>query len=135
MPKKSSTPQFLTICLTVILLHPNLVLGGGYVIVDTGQQTCFNNDSQITCPNKGASFYGQDAQYQGAKAAYLDNSDGTVSDLNTVLMWQQTSDSNGDGTINYSDKKTQSQAADYCEYLVLAGKTDWQLPDIKALIH
>jgi hypothetical protein len=30
---------------------------------DTGQTKCYDKDSEITCPNPGQDFYGQDAQY------------------------------------------------------------------------
>ena len=63
--------------------------GLSYVIVDTGQEKCYDNSREITCPQPHKSCYGQDAQYQGVQLAYQDNGDGTVSDLNTGLMWQQ----------------------------------------------
>jgi len=60
-----------------------------YVVVDTGQNRCYDQSREIACPAKGAPFFGQDAQFQGVQPAYRDNGDGTVSDLNTGLMWQQ----------------------------------------------
>jgi len=50
-----------------------------YRVVDTGQSTCYGDSSIITCPRKGASFYGQDAQHAGNPPQYVDNGDGTVS--------------------------------------------------------
>lgn len=58
-----------------------------YVLVDTGQNTCYDNSDEISCPGKGESFYGQDSQYFGAQPSYQNNGDGTVTDLNTGLMW------------------------------------------------
>ncbi len=52
-------------------------------------------------------------------AALVDNGDGTVSDTETGLMWQQ-----GEGGL----MNWQSALA-YCENLPLAGYDDWRLPD------
>lgn len=57
-----------------------------YPIVDTGLNHCFSVDSVINC---GTDFSGQDAQYDGLQPSYQVNDDGTVTDLNTGLMWQQ----------------------------------------------
>ena len=104
-----------------------------YVVVDTGQISCFGLNGEITCPGEGNYFYGQDAQYNGNAPSYTDNGNGTVTDNHTGLQWQQTSDSNGDGVIDYNDKMNQDQAISYCQDLVLADKDDWRLPDIKTL--
>ena len=61
---------------------------GSYAIVDTGQSTCYDADAAIADPAVGQTFFGQDAQYVGAEARYLDHGDGTVTDLVTGLMWQ-----------------------------------------------
>jgi len=54
---------------------------------------------------------------------FYDNGDGTVTDNNTRLMWQQ-----GEG-----GSMTWEDAISYCEGLTLAGHTDWRLPNIKEL--
>ncbi|MHC4557595.1 MAG: Lcl C-terminal domain-containing protein [Planctomycetota bacterium] len=95
-----------------------------YRIVETGQSKCYNNWNEIDCPKPGEPFYGQDAQYQGFKFSYQDNGDGTVTDLNTGLMWQQTPP---------SDHYTWDEAKTYSENLKLAGFTDWRMPTIKEL--
>ena len=94
-----------------------------YSIVDTGQELTYNNTSVIGEPSPGSSFYGQDAQIDGNQPSYLDNGDGTVSDVVTGLMWQQ----------GYSGKMSQSQAASGASSFNLAGHTDWRLPTIKEL--
>ena len=43
----------------------------------------------MNCPSRGQSFYGQDAKYKGRCPSYKDNKDGTITDLNTGLMWQK----------------------------------------------
>jgi arylsulfatase A-like enzyme len=106
----------------------------GYAIVDTGQETCYDDDgASITCPLHAEAFYGQDAQYSTNPPAYIDNGDGTVSDRVTGLTWQQSPDTNLDGGIDASDKLTLAGAQDYCEALELGGYNDWRLPDIKQL--
>ena len=95
----------------------------GYVVVDTGQTTCYDNTQEITCPSEGEAFYGQDAQHAGNQPGYVDNGDGTVTDLNTGLMWQQA----------YSGKMTWDDALAGVETFSLAGYDDWRLPTIKEL--
>ena len=63
-----------------------------YEIVDTGQILFYNNSAEITEPAAGSNFYGQDAHYDENQPAYQNNGDGTITDLNTGLMWQKTPD-------------------------------------------
>ena len=58
-----------------------------------------------------------------AHAALVDNSDGTVTDTATGLMWQQET----------ADPRNWEAALSYCENLSLAGYSDWRLPTIKEL--
>jgi hypothetical protein len=102
-----------------------------YKIVDTGQIKYYNNSTEITAPLPGQSFYGQDANYAGNMPSYIDNGDGTITDLVTGLMWQKTTDRNGDGTINFSDKLTYYQAVDSAATCNTGGYLDWRLPTIK----
>ena len=97
----------------------------GYPIVDTGQDQCYDDKDLIAPPAQGGAFYGQDAQYQGLQPSYLDNGDGTISDLNTGLMWQKSPD--------FDTKRTWSAAATYANGLSLAGHNDWRLPTVKEL--
>jgi hypothetical protein len=94
-----------------------------YVIVDTGQERCYDNSKEIAAPKPGEAFYGQDAQHAGNKPAYKDNGNGTITDLNTGLMWQKDPGSK----VNYS------QAVAGAKTLNLAGYSDWRLPTIKEL--
>jgi len=59
-----------------------------YPIVDTGQIRCYDDRTEISFPTIGRSWFGQDAQYAGNQPAYRNNGDGTVTDVNTGLMWQ-----------------------------------------------
>ena len=107
--------------------------GLSYPIVDTNQTTCYSDNSVIACPQEGQAFAGQDGNYQGLAPAYTDNGDGTVTDLNTGLMWLQSPDFNGDGQINAQDKMTYDNALTYADSFTFAGYDDWRLPSIKEL--
>ena len=96
-----------------------------YVVVDTGQVDCFDDAGPMTCPQPGQPFYGQDAHYPSQPASYLANGDGTVTDLNTGLMWQQSPD--------LVTKSTYAQALAGATTFSLAGHSDWRLPTVKEL--
>ncbi|WP_186343032.1 DUF1566 domain-containing protein [Allochromatium palmeri] len=105
-----------------------------YAIVDTGQSACYaDSGDAIACPAQGRAFSGQDAQHQGQAPNFADNGDGTIIDRVTGLIWQQSTDTNGDGLLNVADKLSYAQALSYCENLSLADQDDWRLPDIKTL--
>ena len=110
--------------------------GNNYNVVDTGQIKCYDNSNEIPCPNPGEPFYGQDAQYTGNQSSYIDNGDGTESDLVTGLMWTKSPDWNEDGMINYEDKMTYKEALAFVEDLNkenYLGYNDWRLPNAKEL--
>jgi uncharacterized protein DUF1566 len=95
-----------------------------YVVVDTGQDHCYDNRAQITCPEAaGAGFHGQDAQYDGPQPAYRDNGDGTVTDVNTGLMWVKAR----------GRKLTWDDAMSSAANLGTGGHSDWRVPSIKEI--
>lgn len=109
------------------------LFGQTYKIVDTGQNTFYNNISEISAPTSGQSFYGQDAQYSGNQPGCTDNGDGTITDNITGLMWSKSPDLNNDGAIDAADKLNYSDALSAAEALSLAGHNDWRIPSTKEL--
>ncbi len=131
--KPTTAPQTTTNPIEVSPISSSRADAGSYSIIDTGQTACYSDGGAMACPQAGESFYGQDAQYAGIQPSYENNGDGTVTDLNTGLMWQQSPDTNGDGTINANDKMNFETAQNYANTLTLAGYNDWRLPTIKEL--
>ncbi|MFA6832256.1 MAG: DUF1566 domain-containing protein, partial [Bacteroidaceae bacterium] len=96
-----------------------------YPMVTTGQTATYNLDGLEVTLAKGDICYGQDGNYQaGATMSFTDNGDGTVTDNNTGLMWEQ---------IPTSSDFTYAQAVAYCDSLSLADHTDWRVPSLKEL--
>ncbi|MCK5703258.1 MAG: DUF1566 domain-containing protein [Cyclobacteriaceae bacterium] len=58
------------------------------------------------------------------KNNFIDNNDGTVSDLTTGLMWQKADDGNS---------RSWEESLDYAENIELASYDDWRLPNAKEL--
>ena len=112
----------------------NLPNVSGFPIVGTNQTTFFDNTTETSFQVAGDSFYGQNANYPGNEPVYVDNGDGTVTDMVTGLMWQQSFDHNGDGSIDYDDKLMYDQIIALVNSGVsFAGYDDWRLPSIKEM--
>jgi formylglycine-generating enzyme required for sulfatase activity len=62
--------------------------------------------------------FGEDSDYMINSPSFTDNGDGTITDINTGLVWQKT-----DG-----GEMTFENALSYCKSLTLSGKNDWRLP-------
>ena len=100
----------------------------------TGQYTCFDDASEITCPaSHEASFFGQDAQYgtcsqhsfsfKPDEPEYLER---IVYDSNTGLEWQW--------LIPTDAYRTWKEADEYCRSLFYNGYTGWRLPTPQELL-
>jgi len=95
-----------------------------YPIIDTGQDICYDTLIVISCPQPGDQFYGQDSQFDGIQFSFQDNNDGTVTDLNTGLIWQK---------FLFENKFTYADAVAAADTFSLNGYNDWRLPTIKEL--
>jgi hypothetical protein len=94
-----------------------------YTIVATGQTQCYDNNSPIDSPAPGSPFYGQDAQHIIHPAAYRDNGDGTITDMNTGLVWVQAR----------GQKMSWKDAVAGAATCRVGNYGDWRMPTIKEL--
>jgi len=116
------------LCFTMMLmfLMAGLAFAGTVDLPQTGQTICYDTaGSEIPCP-----LTGQDGEIQAGVAwpdpRFTDNSDGTMTDNLTGLMWAKNANLPG-GTTNWQ------QALDYANNLTLGGYNDWCLPNVNEL--
>lgn len=99
----------------------------------TGQVTCWAQGGNVV-PCLGT---GQDGDVQaGATLSYLDNGDGTITDLTTGLTWEKLS---YDGSIHDWNGAYRWETAFVSKIATLnstvfAGHTDWRVPNHKELV-
>ena len=95
----------------------------------TGQTTCWD-ESGMVIPCTGT---GQDGDLRGAALAYVDNGDGTLTDVNTGLVWEKKS---ADGTIHDAGKLYRSPGEHVAGLNAanFAGHDDWRIPNPKELL-
>jgi hypothetical protein len=92
-------------------------------VITTGQTHCYDNSGKEINPQKKDSYYGQDANYkEGLPFSFTNNNDGTITDNNTHLMWQQ---------LPSDQQFTWQKAKEYAENLTLGGYSDWRLPTVE----
>ncbi len=113
-------------------------LAGTYIIVDTDQIVCYDDENVVSAPASSEAFYGQDAQIEGAQPSFVVSDDGlTTYDEVTGLTWVSSPDTDGDGELESpEDKLTWTAAQTYPATLNAAefgGFDDWRLPTIKEL--
>lgn len=96
-----------------------------FKLPDTGQSRVFDeNGDLVESIDESSIYFGADATIDGNTLSYHDNGDGTVTDLNTGLMWQQTPD---------FKRYTFDEAKEYCESLNTGDYDDWRVPTIKEI--
>src|SRR5216117_3699939 len=123
----------LVACLLGIVLLLGARRGGACQLPVTGQTTCWDGSGNVI-PCAGT---GQDGELRGgAPLAYVDHGDGTVTDVNTGLMWEKLSH---DGTV-HDDHNTYTWANAITGHVAtlnamnFAGHTDWRLPNVRELL-
>ena len=105
----------------------------GFPVVGTNQTKFFDNITETSTQSAGDDFYGQNANYPGTTPSYVDNGDGTVTDMVTGLMWEQSFDHNGDGSIDADDKLSYADILDVVNTTTTGGYSDWRVPTIKEM--
>jgi len=109
-----------------IFLMVEVAFAGTIQLPKTGQTKCYDSDgNEIMCAGTG-----QDGEIQAGVAwpdpRFTDNSDGTMTDNLTGLMWTKDANLPG-GTTDWQ------LALDYANSLTLAGYSDWRLPNVNEL--
>lgn len=100
----------------------------------TGQTTCFDTDGvPIACAGTG-----QDGDLQmGLPRTHTDNSDGTITDEQTLLMWEKKSDDGGphdqDRTFTFTWANAFAFIGDLNTVPCFAGHCDWRMPQMNEL--
>ena len=101
---------------TVTVSHP--------VLPDTGQSQQYDANGNKMSASESSFYTGQDASINGNALHYQDNGDGTITDLNTGLTWQQEHD---------FTRRTLKASTEHVESMTLGGHSDWRVPTIKEL--
>ncbi len=120
---------------TLVLVGAFPVLAfAAYKLPDTGQQVCYQTTSpytQIDCPTTG-----QDGAYIINPLSFVDNGNGTVTDNNTGLMWQQNYQSVNNWYVaaGVYDAMHNSETQSTCSSVTDGTYNNWRLPTLKELM-
>jgi len=118
------------VMLTILLFLVSAGLADAFQVPDTGIVECYDDvGNQIfPCPGPGEDFYGQDGNLIYNSMSFTDNSNETLTDEVTGLLWQKTADANS---------RTWDEAITYCNSLnsMNFGGHDsgWRLPALVEL--
>ncbi len=94
-----------------------------YIIPGTGQSACYSNTAVLPCTEAADKFPRQDAASAGPKMKYRANTDGTVTDEVTGLIWSKA----------VLEKTSWDDAMAGAAKFNLGGATDWRVPNVKEL--
>ena len=104
------------VCLLILIITTFVVYpqSGTISLPDTGQITSYatGDDGEL---QEGVNWH---------SPRFTDNSDGTITESLTGLMWVR---------VFATIERSWQGALDYCNNLTLAGYTDWRLPNIDEL--
>jgi len=116
---------------------------------DTGQTECYDTTGEISCPQPGEPFFGQDAQYAGPARSYTKLGDGGVElpdnalhadkggewtltrDNVTGLVWEIKTEANKSDTYTWQDAQEIFVAG--LNTSNFGGFSDWRLPTVQEL--
>ena len=105
------------------------LVAGKTATVDSGKITGIRRLRVVYKTGQTTSYADYDDGYYGKGEAsinprFVDNGDGTQTDLETGLMWQK----------EIQSQRNWTNAISYCESLELGGHTDWRLPNAAELV-
>jgi|WetSurMetagenome_2_1015567.scaffolds.fasta_scaffold00050_2 hypothetical protein len=127
----------LVLFVTIAVLLMFCISAHAFKVPDTGQELCYGAFQASSFAAEACEGTGQDGAYTINAPSYTQNGDGTITDNNTGLMWQQQDDGNtytwyeASGTANATYNKS---SLDVCGSLTLAGYSDWRLPAFNELV-
>ena len=103
--------------------------------VCTGQDRCYNDETEITCPSEGEDFYGQDAQYAdmgycAPKTFELTETTVTVTDNEGTHEEIQKTVIDKNTGLEWVWEPIWNKS---CDTLSYAGYNNWRVPSIKEL--
>lgn len=120
------------IALGLILWCLSLTPAWAFVVPDTGQTTCFDNEGNtIACPDPGEPLYGQDGNFliNPPSLTKTDN-DKTVTDHVTGLVWEVKTEASKEESVTFPEAQAYIDGLNTDAF---CGRHDWRLPTILEL--
>lgn len=112
-----------TFACLVLIVCLSAVQAWAWTLPGTGQSKCYDgSNAVVACNATGGAYSGQDAAYNSSRQTYYLSPNSTITDLNTGLVWQQSTNTTG---ANFD------AAATYCTNLRQGGYSDWRMPTLR----